>query len=117
MSKRVPTLAPSATKDSFFAPQWVPLTPGPLPLEGMSGFPRWHTEAAIRGRKPGQGHGRGARAMGAKQAFVFRYTHTPEKDTFIQSHKRTTLTHTHTHTHIYLLYTEEEKGGKRRWTH
>lgn len=55
VSKRVPTPAPGATKEPFFAHQWLPLTPGPLPLEGMSGFPRWHTETAIRGRKPGAG--------------------------------------------------------------
>lgn len=55
LSKRVPTPAPGATKEAFFTHQWLPLTPGPLPLEGMSGFPRWHTETAIRGRKPGLG--------------------------------------------------------------
>lgn len=64
MSKPVPTPVPGATKEPFFAHQWLLLTPGPLPLEGMSGFPRWHTETAIRGRKPGgRGHhGRAARA-------------------------------------------------------
>lgn len=47
LGKQVPTPAPGITKKAFFAHQWLPLTPGPLPLEGMSGFPRWHTELAI----------------------------------------------------------------------
>lgn len=47
LGKQVPTPAPGITKKAFFAHQWLPLTPGPLPLEGMSGFPRWHTEMAI----------------------------------------------------------------------
>lgn len=51
LSKRVPKPAPNTTKEAFFAHQWLPLTPGPLPLEGMSDFPRWHTEMPIRGRK------------------------------------------------------------------
>lgn len=55
VSKRVPTPAPGATKELFFAHQWLPLTLGPLLLEGMSGFPRWHIETAIRGRKQGVG--------------------------------------------------------------
>lgn len=78
LSKRVPTPAPGATKEAFFAHQWLPLTPGPLPLEGMSSFPRWHTETAIRGRKPGAGaswescQGRGGvNKEGMRRRFVF----------------------------------------------
>lgn len=107
VSKRVPTPAPGATKEPFFAHQWLPLTPGPLPLEGMSGFPRWHTETAIRGRKPGagaswescQGRGVGGDKEGMRRRFVFwtqpsAYTDTNSlKDTFI-------LPHTHKMMHV-----------------
>lgn len=99
LSKRVPTPAPGTTKEAFFARQWLSLTPGPRPLEGMSGFPRWHTETAIRGRKPGAGaswescQGRGGwDKEGMRQCFVFEthccaYTYTnSQKDTFILLH-------------------------------
>lgn len=101
LSKRVPTPAPGATKEAFFAHQWLPLTLGPLPLEGMSGFPRWHTETAIRGRKPGAGaswescQGRGEGGGGDKEVHEVAFCVLNSKCTDTNSQKDTFFFHTH----------------------